>query len=127
LKLHDLSTARQPNGSWAAAAFDEVVAAREGDAHEFYEALAPEGTDPEHMRILRQASAGLVWSKQVYPYNVRRWLDGDPGEPRPPSSRRVQGRNCNWRHLDSFDVLAMPDPWEYPWFAAWHLGFHPVP
>jgi hypothetical protein len=78
------------------------------------------------MQILRQACAGLVWSKQMYPYDVRRWLDGDPGEPPPPEAHR-HGRNSNWRHLDSFDVLAMPDPWEYPWFAAWDLGFHAIP
>ena len=81
---------------------------------------------PEQMRILRQACAGLVWSKQMYPYNVRRWLDGDPGEPPPPEAHR-HGRNSGWRHLDAFDVLAMPDPWEYPWFAAWDLGFHAIP
>jgi hypothetical protein len=62
----------------------------------------------------------------MYPYNVRRWLDGDPGAPPPPETRH-HGRNAGWRHLDSFDVLAMPDPWEYPWFAAWDLGFHTVP
>ena len=78
------------------------------------------------MQILRQSCAGLVWSKQIYPYNVRRWLDGDPGEPPPPDARE-HGRNSGWRHLDSFDVLAMPDPWEYPWFAAWDLGFHTIP
>ena len=88
-------------------------------------ALAPAGTTPEAMQILRQACAGLVWSKQMYPYDVRRWLDGDPGEPPPPEAHR-HGRNSNWRHLDSFDVLAMPDPWEYPWFAAWDLGFHAI-
>jgi hypothetical protein len=106
--------------------FDEVVAAREADADEFYAALAPAGTDPERMRILRQACAGLVWSKQMYPYNVRRWLDGDRGEPPPPATR-LSGRNSRWRHLDAFDVLAMPDPWEYPWFAVWDLGFHCIP
>ena len=83
-------------------------------------------TPPEQMPILRQACAGLVWSKQMYPYNVARWLDGDPGQPPPPEAHR-HGRNSGWRHLDSFDVLAMPDPWEYPWFAAWDLGFHAVP
>ena len=124
LKLHQ--PAKKTPASWAAKAFDEVVAAREADADEFYVALAPEGTDAERMRILRQSCAGLVWSKQMYPYNVRRWLDGDPGEMAPPASRR-KGRNAGWRHLDSFDVLAMPDPWEYPWFAAWDLGFHCIP
>ena len=75
--------------------------------------------------MLRQACAGLVWSKQMYPYDVGRWLDGDPGAPVPPEAHR-HGRNSGWRHLDAFDVLAMPDPWEYPWFAAWDLGFHAV-
>jgi hypothetical protein len=111
---------------WAGPTFDRVVAAREADADAFYAALAPAGTTPEAMRVLRQACAGLVWSKQMYPYSVRRWLDGDPGAPPPPEARH-HGRNAGWRHLDSFDVLAMPDPWEYPWFAAWDLGFHTVP
>jgi hypothetical protein len=125
LKLHR-TAGGSPDGSWSAAAFDEVLAAREADADEFYAALAPDGTDAERMRILRQACAGLVWSKQMYPYDVRLWLDGDPGMPAPPEHRK-HGRNAGWRHLDSFDVLAMPDPWEYPWFAAWDLGFHCVP
>ena len=77
------------------------------------------------MRILRQASAGLVWSKQFYPYRVGQWLDGDPAQPAPPPGHAT-GRNAGWRHLDAFDILAMPDPWEYPWFAAWDLAFHAV-
>ena len=112
--------------SWAGDRFDRALAAREADADEFYAALAPAETTPEAMQVLRQASAGLVWSKQMYPYDVGRWLDGDPGEAAPPQARH-HGRNSGWRHLDSFDVLAMPDPWEYPWFAAWDLGFHAVP
>jgi hypothetical protein len=124
LKLHRPLGA--PGTGWAAAAFDDVIAAREADADAFYTALAPSGTDDEHVRILRQSCAGLVWSKQMYPYNVRRWLDGDPGEVPPPEVRQ-HGRNAGWRHVDAFDVLAMPDPWEYPWFAAWDLGFHCVP
>ena len=123
LRLHRPGPDAAADGDWAGAAFDAVLAAREADADEFYAALAPAGTDAERMRILRQACAGLVWSKQMYPYDVRRWLDGDPGQPPPPEAHR-HGRNSDWRHLDAFDVLAMPDPWEYPWFAAWDLGFH---
>ena len=84
------------------------------------------GTPPEQMPILRQACAGLVWSKQMYPYNVRSLAGRRPGAMRAAEAHR-HGRNSDWRHLDSFDVLAMPDPWEYPWFAAWDLGFHCVP
>ena len=80
---------------------------------------------PERMQVLRQACADSCGASRCTPYDVRRWLDGDPGQPAPPSAR-LSGRNANWRHLD-FDVLAMPDPWEYPWFAAWDLGFHAVP
>ena len=125
LKLHRPEPASPAEPDWAATVFDTVVEARRADADEFYTHLAPPGTTPDQLRVLRQASAGLVWSKQIYPYNVARWLDGDPGQPPPPESRRGI-RNDAWRHLDSFDVLAMPDPWEYPWFAAWDLSFHAI-
>ena len=67
---------------------------------------------------MRQAFAGLVWSEQFYHFDVVRWQKGDPNEPPPPASR-LDGRNAEWRHLDSHDLMVMPDKWEYPWFAAW--------
>jgi hypothetical protein len=115
----------RPSASWAGTSFIETVERRERDADEFYGHLAGGRLDEERMRILRQASAGLVWSKQLYPYRVGQWLDGDPAQPAPPPGH-ASGRNAGWRHLDSFDILAMPDPWEYPWFAAWDLAFHAV-
>jgi hypothetical protein len=115
----------EPAGAWAGASFDATLARREAEADEFYASLPPAPLDPERARVLRQAAAGLVWSKQMYPYRVRRWLDGDPAMPPPPPGHAT-GRNAGWRHLDAFDVLAMPDPWEYPWFAAWDLAFHAV-
>ncbi len=113
------------DAAWAEGPFDRVLSARTADADEFLASLAPASTTPEEMRVLRQACAGLVWSKQIYPYNVARWLDGDPSPTAPRAGHR-HGRNRGWRHLDAFDVLAMPDPWEYPWFAAWDLGFHAI-
>ena len=65
----------------------------------------------------------MLWSKQFYHYDVRRWLDGDPAQP-PPPAERLTGRNAHWRHLDNMDVISMPDTWEYPWYAAWDLAFH---
>jgi hypothetical protein len=124
LRLHRPLDHVAPPKGWDGTIFDSVIGQREADADEFYTALAAPSTPPETMRVLRQACAGLVWSKQMYPYDVRRWLDGDPGHPTPEAHRH--GRNRNWRHLDAFDVLAMPDPWEYPWFAAWDSGFHAV-
>ncbi|MFF0815835.1 glucosidase [Rhodococcus sp. NPDC003318] len=105
---------------------DAVLAQRRRDVDEFYRALAPADLDTDRMQVLRQSCAGLIWSKQIYPYDVTRWLDGDPRQPAPPDGRR-RGRNTDWRHLESYDVLAMPDVWEYPWFAAWDLAFHTIP
>ncbi|HEX7229327.1 MAG TPA: glucosidase, partial [Candidatus Binatia bacterium] len=73
--------------------------------------------------IMRQSLAGLLWSKQVYNYDVNRWLKGDPASPEPPKER-LNGRNHEWRHLYNSDVISMPDKWEYPWDAAWDLAFH---
>ena len=75
---------------------------------------------------MRQALAGLLWSKQYYHYVVRNWLTGDPTQPAPPRERQG-GRNHEWRHLYNADVISMPDKWEYPWYAAWDLAFHCVP
>jgi hypothetical protein len=76
--------------------------------------------------VLRQASAGMLWSKQLFYYDVTCWLDGDPGQPPPPDTRKT-GRNSKWRNFDGFDIISRPDKWEYPWFAAWDLAFHCVP
>jgi hypothetical protein len=68
----------------------------------------------------------MLWSKQFYHYVIKDWIDGDAGNPPPPSERR-QGRNHEWRHLYNADVISMPDKWEYPWYAAWDLAFHCIP
>ncbi|UWZ49815.1 glucosidase [Dactylosporangium matsuzakiense] len=106
-------------------AFDEVLARREREADEFYAGLTPPGTSAEDAAIMRQAFAGMIWGKQFYRYDVAAWLRGDPAQPPPPPGRRY-GRNAGWRHLDASDVMSMPDPWEYPWFAAWDSAFHAV-
>ena len=105
--------------------FDKVIAARRAEADEFYAELTPEGASADEALVMRQAFAGMLWSKQLYYYDVARWLDGDPTQPRPPDSR-LSGRNSRWRNFDAFDIMSMPDKWEYPWFAAWDLAFHCV-
>jgi hypothetical protein len=119
--------ATEPTVGPAAAApgNDGVLDARRREADDFYASVIPAGTGDEDRTIARQAFAGLCWSKQWYHLDVARWLDGDPGQPVPPAARR-QGRNHPWRHLNNADVLLMPDPWEYPWYAAWDLAFHCV-
>ena len=105
--------------------FDAVLAARAADSDEYYRSLTPDDAGPEEAAILRQAAAGMLWSKQFFHYDVERWLSGDPGQPVPAPQRR-SGRNSDWTHLDNRDVISMPDPWEYPWYASWDLGFHCV-
>jgi Mannosylglycerate hydrolase MGH1-like glycoside hydrolase domain len=106
--------------------FDLVFAARRREADEFYADLIPAGAEAGERLVARQAYAGLLWSRQFYHYVIRDWLDGDPGQPPPPAARR-QGRNTDWGHVFSRDIIAMPDKWEYPWFAAWDLAFHMIP
>ncbi|MGD0556742.1 MAG: hypothetical protein ABSA93_17420 [Streptosporangiaceae bacterium] len=105
--------------------FGRVVSQRQAEADEFYAELTPEQANSDEARVMRQAFAGMLWSKQFYNYDVARWLDGDPTQPPPPDGRRF-GRNARWRAFDSFDIMSVPDKWEYPWFAAWDLGFHCV-
>jgi hypothetical protein len=106
--------------------FDGIFAERIREADEFYRKVIPAGLDVESRAVARQGYAGLLWSKQFYYYVVRDWLAGDAGQVSPPGERHA-GRNHEWRHLYSRDVVSMPDKWEYPWFAAWDLAFHMIP
>jgi hypothetical protein len=106
--------------------FDDQWAARAAEADAFYDGVIPSTLSSDARAVMRQAFGGLLWSKQYYHYVVRDWLDGDSGQPAPPSERR-DGRNREWPHLYNADVISMPDKWEYPWYAAWDLAFHSVP
>ncbi len=97
-----------------------VFSTRRSEADVFYDELLPEANPQDH-RILRQALAGMIWSKQFFHYQVERWLRGDQ---LPPPDSRKRGRNVYWRHLRAHDIISMPDAWEYPWFAAWDLAYH---
>jgi len=104
---------------------DAIVAARKAEADEFYDAIQPPRATADERLVQRQALAGMLWTKQIYVFDVHRWLNGDdPASPPPPGRRFI--RNTHWRHLNSMRILSMPDGWEYPWFAAWDLAFHAV-
>ena len=106
--------------------FDQHFEQRISEADEFYASRIPEQLSDCRKAIMRQAYAGLLWTKQFYHYSVATWLDGDPNGV-PTSELRKRGRNSEWRHLFNRDVISMPDKWEYPWYAAWDLAFHMVP
>jgi hypothetical protein len=80
----------------------------------------------DEKRVQRQAFAGMLWSKQLHYYDIEQWINGDPAGPQPPSTRRT-GRNHNWQHIHNFDIISMPDKWEFPWYACWDLAFHCLP
>jgi hypothetical protein len=105
--------------------FDDAFLARKREADEFYAGIIPADADADTRNVMRQAFAGLLWSKQFYHFVVRDWLRGDPAQPAPPEQRK-RGRNRAWTHLYNADVISMPDKWEYPWYAAWDLAFHCV-
>ncbi|HXP56594.1 MAG TPA: hypothetical protein VN847_16625, partial [Streptosporangiaceae bacterium] len=98
---------------------------RQVEADQFYADLSPEQAPADAAHVMRQAFAGLLWCKQFYYFDVTRWLKGDPTQPPPPPGREL-GRDNHWPNFNAFDIMSMPDKWEYPWFAAWDLGFHCV-
>ncbi len=106
--------------------FDQLFDQRQAEADEFFATVQPQRLSDDERNVMRQAFAGLMWTKQYYGYDVDQWLVGDPAGP-PPPPERLEGRNSDWTHLHTSDVLSLPDNWEYPWFAAWDLAFHTVP
>ncbi|MEL6442529.1 MAG: glucosidase, partial [Cyanobacteria bacterium J06621_8] len=106
--------------------FNDVFQVRQQEADEFYGRISPYQKSLDLQNIERQAFAGMLWNKQYYHYVVDTWLEGDPAQPQPPEQRK-QGKNSDWIHLHTDDVISMPDKWEYPYFAAWDLAFHMIP
>ncbi|MFL6551430.1 MAG: MGH1-like glycoside hydrolase domain-containing protein, partial [Povalibacter sp.] len=98
--------------------FDAILAARKKDADDFYGALIPKSLNPDAANVMRQALAGMLWSKQFYQYDIAEWVREHS------SQRRGIPRNAHWRHMYDADIISMPDKWEYPWYAAWDLAFH---
>ena len=105
---------------------DALIDRRRAEADEFYAALTPAGTSADAAAVMRQALAGMLWSKQTYYFDVDQWLRERGRHPlRSPAARGT--RNESWFHMANHDVISMPDTWEYPWYAAWDLAFHTVP
>jgi hypothetical protein len=102
--------------------FDDVFAARLREADEFYVTIIPPSLSADEANMMRQAIAGMLWSKQYYYYDVDKWLTEHGADPFNP--KKHAPRNDHWHHMYNADVLSMPDKWEYPWYAAWDMAFH---
>ena len=103
--------------------FEKIFDVRKQEADDFYNAILPTDISADLKNIQRKALAGLLWSKQYYHFDVERWLTTSDGIT-PVNDAKRNGRNSDWTHLKNQDIIAMPDKWEYPWYAAWDLAFH---
>ena len=102
--------------------FDQLINARQRESDDFYDSITPSSLNEEQARIMRQALAGMLWTKQYYSFDLDRWLEDHHVDFLSPKSRNY--RNREWFHMYNDDVISMPDKWEYPWYAAWDLAFH---
>jgi hypothetical protein len=123
-----LSDATAPSGgdtrTLFGSAFDDLFTQRLKEADAFYATVIPSTLDPDAANVMRQALAGMLWSKQFFNYDVDRWLSERGADPFRPE--RAAPRNDRWHHMNNADIISMPDKWEYPWYAAWDLAFHVI-
>ncbi len=124
LRLGDrpATTSQKALGACFGKAFESVFDARIAEADAFYATVIPSSCSPDEALVMRQALAGMLWSKQFFNYDVGRWLRQHGIQPRKSNQRSI--RNDRWGHMKNADIISMPDKWEYPWYAAWDLAFH---
>jgi hypothetical protein len=104
--------------------FSKTMQTRQHEADEFYKSITPSRVSEDEALVMRQALAGMLWSKQYFLFDVDKWLKEHGADPMKPNARSM--RNSQWFHMDNHHVISMPDKWEYPWFAAWDLAFHTI-
>ena len=109
--------------------FEAVLGDRRREADQFYAAIIPARiqANADQTNVMRQALAGMLWSKQYFYYDLEQWLEEHGVNPWMGAGQRKHVRNSDWFHMSTDDVISMPDKWEYPWFAAWDLAFHMLP
>jgi hypothetical protein len=122
LSNQSLEDPKKAIGKLCGKAFDSILKKRLQEADEFYASIIPSSFDSDQSNVMRQALAGMLWSKQYFFYDVGRWLKDHGIQPYNANQRSI--RNDRWGHMINMDVISMPDKWEYPWYAAWDLAFH---
>ena len=124
IKLRLSAQSTDATGDVFGNAFDEVFAARLREADEFYQSVIPPSVSEDTANIMRQAFAGMMWTKQYYYFDVDKWLKDHHAHPLHGHGR--QFRNREWFHMINDHIISMPDKWEYPWYASWDLAFHTI-
>jgi hypothetical protein len=120
-----LSEAPPPGADARFSDFDDILELRHKEADQFYDKVIPRSLSADEANVMRQALAGMLWSKQFYYYDVDKWLEERGSDPF-KATRKQAPRNDQWHHMYNGDIISMPDKWEYPWYAAWDLAFHVI-
>jgi hypothetical protein len=105
--------------------FDRIFDERLYEADDFYKSITPPSVSTDEANVMRQALAGMLWSKQFFFFDGDNWLDEHNSNPLHSGFRNM--RNSEWYHMLNIDIISMPDKWEYPWYASWDLAFHTLP
>jgi hypothetical protein len=125
IRLRFVSSSSSRQGEPFCSSFEEIFAARLLEADEFYQSVTPPSVSRDAANVMRQAIAGMLWSKQFFFFDGDNWLDEHHSNPL--HSGYHSSRNSEWYHMLNQDIISMPDKWEYPWYAAWDLAFHTLP
>jgi len=125
IRLRLSNSSPEPKGNPFGKQFDEVFTDRLREADEFYKSVTPPSVSEDAAKVMRQAIAGMLWSKQFFFFDGDNWLDEHNSNPLHTGYR--SSRNSEWYHMLNEDIISMPDKWEYPWYAAWDLAFHTLP
>jgi hypothetical protein len=129
LRLSEVAPKAAGNGKGGSAfgrPFDTILKKRRQDADDYYATIIPNSLTTDEANVMRQAIAGMMWTKQFYHYDVDKWLEERGSDPF-KANRKAAPRNDHWHHMYNGDIISMPDKWEYPWYAAWDLAFHVLP
>ena len=122
IRLRLIDTAPRSAPALFGTVFDEIIDVRAREADDFYRSITPDSLSADEARVMRQALAGMLWSKQYYSFDARTWLE-EHGAYELEGGKRP-ARNRDWYHMLNEHVISMPDKWEYPWYASWDLAFH---
>jgi hypothetical protein len=125
IRLRLARTSPDQQGTPFGKPFDDVFADRLREADEFYKSVTPPSVTEDAANVMRQALAGMLWSKQFFFFDGDNWLDEHNSNPLHTGYRAA--RNSEWFHMLNEHIISMPDKWEYPWYAAWDLAFHTLP
>ncbi len=125
IRLRLASSVLDRKGQLFGKSFDQLFSDRLHEADEFYKSVTPPSVSPDAANVMRQALAGMLWSKQFFFFDGDNWLDEHHSNPLHHGYRAA--RNSEWFHMLNRDIISMPDKWEYPWYAAWDLAFHTLP